>query len=363
MKRLILIVAAFVSAICAEARVTVPASDGRITYVGRTLVSGGDVSFDWSGVNIRVAFTGGYLALNAGDSRRNYYNLWIDREPSADPDVVFQVGSDTTIVLFNVKEKKPQKHFVTIQRRTEGNQGRSVFHGFALDGELLDAGGLKPRVIEVVGDSYTCGYGAENSVRTDPFRPEDETPAKTYADILGRYFGADVVRIAHSGQGIARNYNDGGRGIFMPDRYLMTFDMSKEGDPAWDFSRIRPSVTMIYLGTNDFSTKRQPTMDEFCKNYKQLVDSILKAYGDNYPVLCIAAQHSEWHHLYVREAVRRIAKPNVRYVGLPVGVHNNESDLGASWHPNYQGHLKKAYAILPALATLTGWPLEDKPLR
>ena len=364
MKKFFLLAMLFLTgALAASARQSVPASDSRITYIGRTCVQGSDVSFDWSGVSVRLAFTGGYLALHGSDSGKDYFNVWIDREPSAEPDRVFCIGSDTTLVLLNVRERRPLQHRITLQKRTEAEQGRATFHGFTLNGELLEAGGLKERVIEVVGDSYTCGYGSENSVRSDPFRPQDENPSKTYADILGRYFGADVVRIAHSGQGIARNYDDAGRGTHMPDRYPATFDLTREGDPAWDFSRIRPDITLIYLGTNDFSTGRQPTMDEFCRNYRRLVDRILEAYGPGHPVLCIAAQHSEWHHQYVSEAVRRIGKENVHYMGLPLQTHNSDSDLGASWHPNYQGHLKKAHAILPSLSTLTGWPLEDKPLR
>ena len=46
----------------------------------------------------------------------------------------------------------------------------------------------------------------------------------------------------------------------------------------------------------------------------------------------------------------------------PGEVHNNDSDLGASWHPNYTGHLKKAYTLIPVISTLTGWPMETKPV-
>ena len=36
-----------------------PASDSRIEYTGRTLVNGNEVSYDWSGVYVRVKFNGG----------------------------------------------------------------------------------------------------------------------------------------------------------------------------------------------------------------------------------------------------------------------------------------------------------------
>jgi len=360
MKRIILALLLAGATFAAVARERVPAADSRITYVGRTLVGqGGAVSFDWSGVYARVAFTGGYLALEASDSGKDYFNVWIDREPSAEPDKIVIIDRDTTVVLFQARERKPLQHRIVIQKRTEGEQGRATFRAFEADG-FVQAEGVRERLIEVIGDSYTCGYGSENSVREDPYRPEDENPAKTYADMLGRYFGADILRVAHSGQGIDRNYNDAGRGWHMPQRYLQTFDLARE--PAWEFSGEKPDITVIYLGTNDFSTGRQPGFPEFKAGYVRLLQAVKAHYGEAHPILCVAPKHTLDHHDYIRRVVESCGLSNVYYAGLPVEVHNNDSDLGASWHPNYTGHLKKAYILIPVVSTLTGWPMENKPV-
>ena len=361
MKRILLLLLFATAALAGAARERVPAADSRIAYVGRTLVTPEKaVSFDWSGVYARISFTGGYLALEATDTGRDYFNVWIDREPSAEPDKVVVIDGDTTIVLFSQKEQTPQPHRIVIQKRTEAEQGRATFRAFVADGRILQAEGVRERLIEVIGDSYTCGYGSENSVRDDPFRPEDENPAKTYADILGRYFGADILRVAHSGQGIDRNYNDAGRGWHMPQRYLQTFDLDQE--PAWTFEGKKPDITIIYLGTNDFSTGRQPGFPEFRTGYVQLLLAVKAYYGADHPVLCVAPKHSADHHDYIRRVVESCGYPAVYYASLPLDVHNNESDLGASWHPNYTGHLKKAYTLIPVISTLTGWPMETKPV-
>ena len=283
MKRILIALLLATVAVMAVARERIPAADSRITFVGRTLVSEtGAVSFDWSAVVARISFTGGYFALEAGDTGKDYFNVWIDREPSAEPDKVVVVDRDTTVVLFQQKERKPQQHRIVIQKRTEGEQGRATLRAFVAEGAFLQAEGLKDRFIEFIGDSYTCGYGSENSVREDPFRPEDENPSKTYGDILGRYFGADVLHISHSGQGIDRNYNDAGRGWHMPQRYLQTFDLAKE--PAWSFAGKKPSITVIYLGTNDFSTGRQPGFPEFKAGYIRLLQSVKAHYGEGHPI-------------------------------------------------------------------------------
>ena len=361
MKRILTFALLAAAVVTAGAEERVPASDSRITYVGRTLVSPeGAVSFEWSATTARISFTGGYLAVEAGDTGKDYFNVWIDREPSAEPDRVVVIDRDTTLVLFQARERKPQPHRIVLQKRTEGRQGKATFRAFSVAGQFLQAEGLKPRIIEFVGDSYTCGYGSENSVRSDPFRPADENPSKTYADIIARYFGADALHISHSGQGIARNYNDAERETFMPDRYLRTFDDTPE--PAWDFSAITPSITVIYLGTNDFSTGRQPTYPQFQAGYHRLLKSIKEKYGASHPILCVAPMHSADVHDYVRRVVESCGLENVHYAGLPAGVHNQDGDLGASWHPNYSGHLKKAHILIPVLSTLTGWSLENKPI-
>ena len=48
-----------------------PASDSRVTYVGRTLKEKDNVSFDWTGVYVRIRFEGTYLAMKASDSKAN----------------------------------------------------------------------------------------------------------------------------------------------------------------------------------------------------------------------------------------------------------------------------------------------------
>ena len=47
----------------------IPANDSRVTYVGRTLVEGTDVSYDWTGVYFRLSFSGKSLTMRATDTK------------------------------------------------------------------------------------------------------------------------------------------------------------------------------------------------------------------------------------------------------------------------------------------------------
>ena len=66
---------------------------------------------------------------------------------------------------------------------------------------------------------------------------------------------------------------------------------------------------------------------------------------------------------YIRSAVVASGLSNVSYMTVGKGAHNYEDELGASWHPNYKGHKKVASCMIPYIATLTGWEMEEKPYK
>ena len=363
MKNAITIILCLAACISAAARgaepVTIPASDSRITYIGRTAAeNGGSVSFDWAGTTACISFSGTSLSLNCSDTRRNWYNVWIDKEPVAEYDAVFSVGSDTTIVVAGGLKKGT--HSVTIQKRTEGEQGKATFRSFNTDGAFLQARPLKERHIEFVGDSYTCGYGTEGADRDQPFRAEEENCNLTYARIIGRFFNADVNHVSHSGFGIVRNYDGALPGESMAKRYSQLFDMSPE--PQWtpDMAAYTPDIVVIYLGTNDFSTGKQPTLAAWCENYTTLIGKIRGYYGPEVPILCVSSPSDDVMGDYVRAAAAKCGQPNVHWTSLQSAVYNMESDLGSSWHPNYEGQRKVASCLIPYIATLTGWQMPVK---
>jgi len=366
MKRFISIIFAVAlamgSAIANDGLVATPASTSKVIFTGRTQTDGESVSFDWSGVYMRIRFEGRYFAMSVSDTQKNYFNVWLDKDSSETPDkVIATFGSDSLIVVFDETELKGKApHDVLIQRRTEGNLGITTIHKFYTQKPLLQADAPKDRLIEFIGDSYTCGYGTENSIFSDPFKPETENCNYAYGPIIARYFDADYILVSHSGKGIVRNYADG-EGPCMPELYLRTFDLQES--PAWKADGKKPDLTVIYLGTNDFSEGKQPGMSEWNGAYAKLLNEVKANYGENHPILCIASFADEFTLDYVRNAVMSSGLGNVYYMALTNGICNGDDDLGASWHPNYKGQKKKAYAIIPYISTITGWALKDGDVR
>ena len=361
----------------------IPASDSRVTFVGRTMVEGTDVSFDWTGVYFRIAFTGKSLTMHATDTkwdatpemaatRHNYFNVWIDAPMSDEPHRIIEVArADTIIELIDpayLKKSKLKEHTVIVQKRTEGEQGKITIHGFATDekGKFLQAEPIRERQLEFIGASYDCGYGVDDSSRLAKFTPETENASRSFCAIISRYFGADYTVVAHSGMGASRNYNSKFEGWWMPDRYLQTFDMDSTQANRWNAaeSNIRPALTLIYLGGNDFSVSLQPSYEKFRDGYYRLIRYIKDNYGEDHPVLCVSSKAHSTLLDYMRDMVKFCPMPNVHFMACCPALHlSTDEDLGASMHPNYIGHQKFSYAYIPYVATITGWGLQDMPVK
>ena len=346
----------------------ISATDSRVTFVGRALVEDGSLRFDWPATYFRVAFTGKTLSMRVSDNKRNFYAVWVDIPTSAEPTRIVEVkGNDTIVDLIvpaDVKQSKVREHQVVIQKRTEAGCGTTTVHAFTTDGKFVQAAPLKERQIEFIGDSYTCGYGVDAPSRRDPFTDETENASRTYASIVSRYFDADFMAIAHSGRGICRNAGSNIPWEVMPDLYQYTIDRDSTTRWSVEQSDFRPDITVIYLGTNDFSSYMMPDFNKFRKGYMRMLSEVKANYGEDHPILCVASRTSDYQFVYVRNVVNNCGLKNVHYLGYFPSQHlDTDEDLGAGWHPNYNGQQKLAYSIIPYIATITGWGLQDMPVK
>jgi len=342
----------------------IPANNEAIRYVGRfDFSSPKEARYDWSGVYIQFSFKGTECALKMNDTGHNYYNVFIDDQPSKTIDV----KSDTTIVI--AKGIGTNIHKVQIYKRTEGNQGSGTFKGIMIseNGEMLPWKDIPTRKIEFIGNSITCGYGTEGLSKSERWKPSTENNYLSYAPIMARAFNADYHITAHSGEGVVRNY--GYKEKVSPTgtmavRFNRVFDEKEQ--PIWNFKQWKPDVVVINLGTNDFSTKPYPDKAVFKAGYEKLINEVINQYGD-LPVFCVVGPMiDEPCYSYVKEMVEDFRsvnqKKNVYFVGIPAYLMNSEKDLGSDTHPNYSGAKKMAAHVLPVIASVLGWNYEGTEL-
>ena len=336
-----------------------PGNFPMVRYTGRVVkADDGSVSFDWSGTYAELKFTGGFLAIRVSDTRKSYYNVFINGQRV---NVVSTFGKDSVIVL--AAGLKGRYNTAYIQKRSEGEQGKTTIHSFVLagKGDVLGYNPGRSRHIEFIGNSLTVGFGTEGKSKDEKFKAETENCDLAFGAIISRYFDADYTLIAHSGWGAARNYGDSLRvsRISMKDKMLQTFDM--EPGQLWNFKDYRPDIVVINLGSNDFSTKPHPLKEEFLGCYSIIIDRLRDKYGD-VPILCVAPNRGPAFE-YLQEFVKVRADKKLFFTAYLQGVYNGDSDLGSVGHPNYNGQQKMAMTLIPYISTATGWPLTGKPVR
>lgn len=359
---IILFMAMTVSVHAAARKVVVKANSSEVTYTGRTLAaSDGSVKYDWVGTYLQTDFSGGEIAISVSDAGTSYHNLFIDGKWMRK----IKVSGNQPVDITLASGLSKGFHRLRLQKCTEGEYGCTTIHQFELAaGGKLKAVPRQSRMIEIYGDSYTCGYGSESAKATDPFKLETENCDKAYSCIIARYFDADYALIAHSGRGVMHNWGDSVRlsRNTMSDRMGQVFD--DHGKEAYDFKAYKPDLVIINLGTNDFSPKVVPTDDEFENGYINLISHIRKAYGSNVPILCILP-HSGGHTMQcVPEAVKKMSADKNLFLANPMtDIVTVEHDMGASYHPNYVGHRKIAMTLIPRISAITSWPISDKIIR
>ena len=332
----------------------IPASHEDFRYIGR---------FDWSGVYIQFNIRSSECAVRMSDSGHNYYNIFVDNQPSK----TFEVKSDTTVVIASGLDA--QTHKIQIFKRTEGNQGTGTFKGIMISekGEMLPWKEIPTRKIEYIGNSITCGYGTEGKTKSERWKPSTENNFLSYAPIMARAFNADYHIVAHSGEGVVRNYGYKEKVSptgTMPVRFNRVYDEKEQ--PLWNFGQWKPDLVVINLGTNDFSTQPFPDKTVFQAGYIKLINEVRRQYGD-LPIFCVVGPMTdEPCYSYVKEMVENFRSAgqmkNIYFIGIPTYLMNPEKDLGSDTHPNYSGAKKMAAHALPVIASIMGWEYSNSEL-
>jgi lysophospholipase L1-like esterase len=325
----------------------ISANNKNIALIGRfDLTDNAKPVFMYSGCQIRTVFTGTSIeVLLKDDSLRNMFNVRID-------DSLFVLTTDKPGGIYLLAENlEDRKHSLEIYRRTEWHGGNTTFEGFNVDkGKRLYKPRVKDRMIEFIGDSYTCGYGDEGKSREEHFRYETENNYLTYGAITSRALDAEFVTVCRSGIGIWQGY--GGDTTFtMPKIYDQVVN---NNSGKWDFRKSQPQAVVIDLGGNDLSAPLDSAA--FVNTYIGFLKRIRKNYGTA-KIICIAgpespgAEWEKWKSLIhsVTDKYKE-SDPLVNYFEF-----TPFQPSGSDWHPNTEEHGRMAGELVPYLKTLMRW--------
>ncbi|HVY39153.1 MAG TPA: SGNH/GDSL hydrolase family protein, partial [Polyangia bacterium] len=325
-----------------------------VRWVGRVDLT--DVQhprFSWSGTGFVARFSGTGLSIEISNSGGGpfLFKPVVDGTPGAVKSI--PAGQQTASIASGLSAGM---HTVELYRQTEGSQGDSQLMGLTIAGGALVAPPAAPaRLIEVVGDSITCGYGTLGTLSDSDCFPT-ESHWDTYEAVAGRALGADVSTIAISGQGAYRNYG-GDMNNTLPMVYMRA--LTNDASPAWDF-RTPAQAVIVNLGTNDISNGKGDPGAAFETAYTGLLATI-RAKNPGALIVCIIGPLLNGSDLtaiqgHIRNSVSARMAAGDQNVEFFDKIAAQSSDKAAcQYHPNPAENQIMATQLVAELRTRLGW--------
>ena len=326
-----------------------------VRWVGRVDVTTPDKPrFSWPGTGFVARFTGTELdAQLAVTGASAIFKAVVDGTPQATFTATVGQGSYPLAAGLSA-----DVHTVELYRQTEGSQGESQLLALTVTGgALMDPPAGSSRLLEVIGDSITCGYGnlgtSADLNDSDCFHLESHWDS--YEAVAARALGAEVSTIAASGRGIIRNYA-GDTGGTMPMVYAQT--LTNLATPRWDF-HVEPQAVVINLGTNDISNGKGDPGRPVQDTYVALLATIRAEYPHTFIVGTIAPLLNGGDLTtiagYIQGAVAARAAAGdarVEYFAIPAQTSDK---FACQYHPNLAENQIMADLLTAELKAKLGW--------
>jgi lysophospholipase L1-like esterase len=325
-----------------------------VRWVGRVDITSNPTQprFSWSGTGFVAKLSGTALTAElAITGTAQIFKTVVDGAPQ--PPFTAMTGQSTYMLASGLAAGT---HTVELYRQTEGAQGESRLIGLTVaDGALMDPPGGSNRLIEVIGDSITCGYGNLGALADADCFPT-ESHWDTYEAIAARALNAEVSTIAASGRGVIRNYAGDTAGT-MPMLYPRV--VTNAATPEWDF-QFEPQAVVINLGTNDISNSKGDPGDPFRDTYAALLATVRAAYPHTY-IICIIAPLLNGGDLttiggHIKAAVEARHAAGDANVEFFDSIPAQTSDKYAcQYHPNVAENMLMADMLAGELRAKLGW--------
>lgn len=326
---------------------------GGVRFLGRVDASDPRaVKFAWSNSGFTATVTGTKISVKLqGVGSAAFYQPVVDGKPGAR----FSVASGATQTVVIGDSLSAADHTVEVYRDTEGMYGHSVFLGF-VDGTVKGSPPSSGRLLEIVGDSISAGYGNLGHEVHPPwdntcsFTLDTQSAYDSYAGKLGRSLNAEVSVLARSGWGMYRDLGGLTSGVLSS---VYDNAVGTDGTWKWSFAR-KPNAVLIDLGTND-SGKGDPG-----KPYEDAYVAFLKTVRGHYPdawiFLTIGPMTGDplltTMRTHLKNVVTAAADAKVKTIDIPV---QDTSTTGCDYHPDVAEDQKMADALAPTIKSQLGW--------
>lgn len=319
-----------------------------IQYFGRvSLANPKAPAFSWTGVSIRVRFTGPSIAVRVRDAF-NRYSVVID---GVERGVLETRAEQEEYTLADgLSEGHHDLHLV---KRHESHWSKAEFLGVRLSigHTLLPPPARASLRMEFVGDSYVACYGCESKKRDGDDRDylRYTNVSHSFGALVAEHYGAEAMINAYSGKGLVRNSSDDKSGKVFAPYYERTIHAGENlgwpSDP-WPFARWVPRLVVIHLGINDFvGDTTQPALpDAFVARYEQLLQSLRTRYkGARFILMSLP----DWPYGLLQPSVEKVIHKQVTAGHRDLAhLHYEMQGEALHWHPSVRQHKEIAARLI-----------------
>lgn len=347
-------------------------SANSVKYLGRTLLhndilwlalSGSGIEFSYEGQYLEICVQGDDHTATCTDHAR--IAVYIDNERVLDA-MIRSSQQRYTII------DEPVSRTCTVRLIKVSEAPMSIVGIRELitdDAAKIQPAPAKTHRIEFIGDSITCGYGADDDDISHTFSTATEDVTKAYAYRIAQILDADYSMVSYSGYGVYSGYIDEStdtRNVaeLLPPYYpLVGFSRGTYLGAAitmtdWDFHRFEPEIIVLNLGTNDNS---------YCRNEPQRHADFISCYHDfltlvheknpNAYILCVYGIMNHELSSCIEKAVNQYRQSSGSDCISFLMLTTQTADDGyvVDFHPSLNTHRKAASAVAARIREIMGW--------
>lgn len=247
--------------------------------------------------------------------------------------------------------KQKEANLVKIFKETEASNGSIILEGISAE-KIEPAQTEKKAKIEFIGDSITCGMGADTKdIPCDTGEWYDQHNAYfSYGSRIARELNTDFELNCVSGMGMYRNWNTEDQPV-MGDVYS-NLRLDSNNSEKNRFNNTAPEIVSIALGTNDLSlgdgvNERQDfDPQQFTSKYIAFVENIFSRYPETKIALLSSPMIGEKENRQLMASLNNV-KEHFKEKDISIFEFEKMSPNGCTSHPSVEDHKIMAQELIP----------------
>lgn len=265
---------------------------------------------------------------------------------------------DDWLSVYETKEEKIVE--LRIVKVSENARGKLGILEVETDGEFLEYKDERP-LMEIIGDSITCGFGNEAENNSLVFKTSEENGWMSYGAQAARMLGYEFNMICESGISAAKPEHPMFPMHAMEDIYRYTDELFatkfKRENREWDFKKNHADIVVVNLGTNDSNPIRfyrdfneiKAMEDWFHARYKEFIRQLRSLNGPDTFICCTLGSMDYYLYYHIRDIVEELKqetgdKKICCFEYIPINVMFE--GYGAMGHPSMKTNNRMAKELV-----------------